>query len=102
SSRTRSSRARASSSRGYSITEPGTAPPMDAIYHNFFNIPIMLQYLPELIAGFWVTIWLSVLVVVTGLVLGLALAVVRAFQFKPVNALIVILVDVMRAIPPLV
>jgi His/Glu/Gln/Arg/opine family amino acid ABC transporter permease subunit len=41
-------------------------------------------------------------VVVTGLALGLALAVVRSFQFKPFNALIVFFVDMFRALPPLV
>lgn len=75
---------------------------MDALYHNFFNVPIMLRYLPELIAGFWITVELAAAIVVTGLALGLALAIVRAFQIRPLNVLIVVLVDVLRAIPPLV
>src|SRR5690606_21678362 len=68
----------------------------------FFNVPIMLRYLPELIAGFWITVELAAAIVVTGLALGLALAIVRAFQIRPLNVLIVVLVDVLRAIPPLV
>ena len=75
---------------------------MDALLHNFFNVPVMRQYLPELISGFWVTIELALAIVTTGLALGLALAVVRSFQLRLVNLLIVVLVDVLRAIPPLV
>src|SRR4051812_40206767 len=53
-------------------------------------------------AGFVVPVKLAVVIVVTGLALGLVLAVVRAFQVKPVNALIVVFVDLARALPPLV
>ena len=41
-------------------------------------------------------------IVATGLVVGLVLAVLRTFRFRPVNLLIVLAVDVLRAIPPLV
>src|SRR5207249_3021524 len=41
-------------------------------------------------------------VVVTGLLLGLLLAVIRSFQLKLLNALIVVFVDMFRALPPLV
>jgi polar amino acid transport system permease protein len=43
-----------------------------------------------------------VVVVITGILLGLALAVVRAFRVLAINALIVVFVDVFRALPPLV
>jgi polar amino acid transport system permease protein len=49
-----------------------------------------------------VTIEIAAAVVVTGILLGLALAVVRAFRVLAINALIVVLVDVFRALPPLV
>src|ERR1700751_2031891 len=49
-----------------------------------------------------VTIEVAVLVVVTGIALGLLLAVVRSFRFPPINALIVARVDLFRALPPLV
>ena len=39
---------------------------------------------------------------ITGIALGLALAVMRAWRLKPVNALIVVFVDAFRALPPLV
>lgn len=62
----------------------------------------MARYLPQIVAGFWVTLKLGGAVIVTGLILGLVLSIVRAYQIKAVNVLIVILVDVFRAVPPLV
>lgn len=75
---------------------------MEQFAHNFFNVPIMLQYLPEMLKGLVVTLELAALVVVTGLSTGLLLALGRSFQFKPANFLIVVLVDICRALPPLV
>jgi len=49
-----------------------------------------------------VTIEIAAAVVVAGILFGLALAIVRAFRVLAVNALIVVFVDVFRALPPLV
>jgi polar amino acid transport system permease protein len=68
----------------------------------FFKPNLIAQYLPSILQGMVVTIEIAVAVVVTGLLLGLALAVVRAFRVLPLNALIVVFVDVLRALPPLV
>ena len=75
---------------------------MDRIAENFFDLEVMARYLPSIIDGVWVTIHLAVLVVLSGLALGFVLAVVRAFQIRPVNWLIVLVVDVFRALPPIV
>ena len=75
---------------------------MNRIAENFFDLDVMAKYLPSIIDGVWVTIHLAVLVVLSGIVLGFALAVVRAFQIRAVNALIVLVVDVFRALPPIV
>ena len=75
---------------------------MNRIAENFFDVEVMAKYLPSIIDGVWVTIHLAVLIVLSGLVLGFALAVVRAFQIRPVNWLIVLVVDVFRALPPIV
>jgi len=75
---------------------------MDTIAENFFNLEVARRYLPDIISGFWVTIELALAVVLAGLTLGLALAVIRAFQIRPINLLIVLIVDVFRAVPPLV
>jgi polar amino acid transport system permease protein len=75
---------------------------MDAIIKNFFDVEVMARYLPWIIDGVWVTLELAAVVAVSGLALGLALAVIRAFQVRVINLLIVVLVDVFRALPPIV
>ena len=75
---------------------------MDRIAENFFDLEVMARYLPSIIDGVFVTIHLAVLIVLSGLALGFVLAVVRAFQIRPVNWLIVLVVDVFRALPPIV
>ena len=75
---------------------------MNAFLDAFFKPNLIAQYLPSILKGVVTTIEIALAVVVTGLALGLALAVVRSFQIKPLNALIVILVDIFRALPPLV
>ncbi len=68
----------------------------------FFNREVMAEYLPSIIEGFFVTVQLAAMVVVTGLVAGLLLALLRSFRWRVANFLIVVFVDVMRALPPLV
>src|SRR3954451_10698646 len=75
---------------------------MDAFLETFFKPNLIAQYLPLILKGVVTTIEIAVAVVVAGLALGLLLAVIRAFQVNPVNALIVIFVDMFRALPPLV
>lgn len=75
---------------------------MDRIAENFFDLAVMAKYLPSIIDGVWVTVHLAVLIVLSGLALGFVLAVVRAFQIRPVNWLIVLVADVFRALPPIV
>jgi polar amino acid transport system permease protein len=68
----------------------------------FFNTKIMLQALPDILAGMVVTIEIALLVVVTGLACGLALALIRSLAIRPLNWLIIFTVDLFRALPPLV
>ena len=75
---------------------------MKSLAENFFDLEVMAKYLPSIIDGFFVTIHLAALIVVSGLVLGLILAVIRSFQVRPVNWLIILVVDVFRALPPIV
>jgi polar amino acid transport system permease protein len=69
---------------------------------SFFNPQIMRQVLPSIIDGMLITVALSILVILSGTALGLGLATVRTLQNKPANLLIIFVVDVFRAIPPLV
>jgi polar amino acid transport system permease protein len=68
----------------------------------FFKREVISQYFPSIMQGMLVTIEIALAVVVTGLALGLALAVLRAWRILPLNALIVAFVDMFRALPPLV
>ena len=68
----------------------------------FFNPGLIERYLPDIAKGMAVTIEIAAAVVVTGILLGLVLAIARSFRVLPVSALIVLFVDVFRALPPLV
>jgi polar amino acid transport system permease protein len=74
----------------------------DRFVQTFFNMDVMAKYLPAIVDGFFLTIRLAVLVILSGIALGLALAVIRAFGVRPLNWLIVFIVDLFRALPPLV
>ncbi|MBU6189049.1 MAG: amino acid ABC transporter permease [Betaproteobacteria bacterium] len=75
---------------------------MTGLIDTFFNLQVMLQYLPKVLEGMGVTILLALAVVASGLALGLALGVLRSLQIRMLNALIVLFADVFRAVPPLV
>jgi polar amino acid transport system permease protein len=68
----------------------------------FFNAKVMVKYWPDIAYGMLVTVELAVLVVVTGLAAGLFLALIRSLAIRPLNWLIVFVVDLFRALPPLV
>jgi polar amino acid transport system permease protein len=68
----------------------------------FFNAKVMAKYLPDIAHGMVVTIELAALVIAAGLLAGLALALLRSLGFKPLNLLIIFVVDLFRALPPLV
>jgi polar amino acid transport system permease protein len=75
---------------------------MRGLGDTFFNLPVIEKYLPALLSGFRVTLALAGAVVTLGILLGLALAMVRAFRFRVVNWLIVAFVDLFRTLPQLV
>jgi len=68
----------------------------------FFKWELLKRYLPAILDGMVVTIEIAAAVVITGILLGLVLAIVRTFRIVPLSALIVIFVDILRALPPLV
>ena len=74
----------------------------DRFLDSFFNARVAAQYLPKIVEGFWLTIGLALLIVATGLAAGLLLAVLRSLGIRPLNWLIVFVVDLFRALPPLV
>ena len=68
----------------------------------FFKWELIERYFPAIMAGMAVTIEIAAAVVLTGISLGLLLAMVRSFRLLPVSALIVLFADIFRALPPLV
>ena len=66
---------------------------MNAFLEAFFKPNLIEQYLPSILKGVVVTIEIALAVVICGLALGLMLAVIRSFQVKVANALIVVFVD---------
>ena len=74
----------------------------DRFVETFFNGKVMLKYLPDILSGVVVTIELAVLVVISGILAGLALALLRSLAIRPLNWLIIFVVDLFRSLPPLV
>jgi polar amino acid transport system permease protein len=68
----------------------------------FLNWEVMAQYAPKIVEGFFVTVHLAAVVVVTGIAVGLLLAVTRTLRLRLLNFFIILAVDVLRALPPLV
>lgn len=74
----------------------------DRFTDTFFNTAVMAKYLPTIVDGFILTVRLAILVIISGIALGLFLAVIRAIGIRPLNWLIIFVVDLFRALPPLV
>jgi polar amino acid transport system permease protein len=74
----------------------------DRFLDTFFKAELIRRYLPDILSGTLLTLQIALAVVMTGLVLGFALAMVRSYRIAPLNALILVFVDVFRALPPLV
>jgi polar amino acid transport system permease protein len=74
----------------------------DRFAETFFNARVLAKYWPDILSGLLVTIELAALVIVTGLIAGLALALLRALGLRVLNWAIIFVVDVFRALPPLV
>ncbi len=86
---------------------------MDRFLFTFFNGEVMWEYLPKILSGMWVTTYLAAFVIITGLALGLVLALLRStlsqkmpaplsWLAEAVRLLIIFFVDLMRSVPPLV
>jgi polar amino acid transport system permease protein len=68
----------------------------------FFKAELIAATLPKIVSGMGMTLMIAGLVVLTGILLGLALAALRSYRIAPVNVAIVIFADICRALPPLV
>jgi polar amino acid transport system permease protein len=68
----------------------------------FFRADLIFSSLPLIGKGMLITIEIALAVIVTGFAMGFALAIVRAYGVRWINAVIIVFVDVLRALPPLV
>lgn len=76
---------------------------MDALLENFFNIAVFREVLPFLLQGLLTTLGLSALVIPTGLLGGLCVALIATqSQSRIIRLLVAAYVDLFRALPPIV
>lgn len=75
---------------------------MDALLQQFFNLDIMRQALPIVLAGLGQTLLICLIVIPLGLAGGLAVALVSLSRHRAVRWPAIALIDFFRAIPPLV
>ena len=75
---------------------------MQALAEQFFNLTIMQQALPLILAGLWQTVVICLVVVPLGLAGGLIVAVISLSRVRAVRWAAVAAIDFFRAIPPLV
>ncbi len=75
---------------------------MNEFFYYYFNLSVIQRYWPAMLKGFVLTIEVALLVILIGIPVGLLLAVVRTYNIKPLNWLIIFLVDLLRTLPLLV
>jgi len=68
----------------------------------FFRPDLIREYSGAIGHGIVITCEIAFLVVITGIVTGLFMAIIRAYNIKLLNILIIISVDILRSLPPLV
>ncbi len=72
------------------------------IVDTFLNAEVMARSWPMLLKGLWITLQLGVSSIISGLVLGLVLALTRLYALTPVRLLARAYIDIFRSIPLLV
>ncbi|UFN48497.1 amino acid ABC transporter permease [Roseomonas sp. OT10] len=75
---------------------------LEGFLFSFFNLEVMARYWPAVAQGFLLTVILAGLIIVTGLVSGVLLACLRSLGIRPLNWTLIVVVDLFRALPPLV
>ncbi|MFI4986472.1 MAG: amino acid ABC transporter permease [Alphaproteobacteria bacterium] len=75
---------------------------MQKLLYYYFNAEVAERYIGPLMQGFWLTLEMALLIILLGLALGVLLALLRAFQIRPLGWLIIFFSDLFRALPPLV
>ena len=68
----------------------------------FFRADLIWRYWPDILVAMLVTVEIAICVVITGITMGIGLALLRTRGWRPVNFFIIVFSDVNRALPPLV
>ncbi len=84
------------------VNVPPAMSTLERFLFSFFNPEIAGRYWKAIAEGMLLTTWLGITVIITGLVVGLTLAMARAQHVKPLNFCIIVFADAFRALPPLV
>ena len=75
---------------------------MEAIVQQFFNLDIMGRALPLVLTGLWSTLLICLVVIPLGLLGGVLVAAASLSPRAPLRRAVKLLVDLFRALPPLV
>jgi polar amino acid transport system permease protein len=75
---------------------------MEAIVQQFFNVEIMAKALPLVLTGLWTTLLICIVVIPIGLVGGVLVAATSLSPRATLRRVVKLLVDLFRALPPLV
>jgi polar amino acid transport system permease protein len=75
---------------------------MDAVIQQFFDLGIMASALPLVLRGLGMTLTVCAVVIPLGLAGGLLVALAMGARSRVVRALVAALIDLFRAVPPLV
>jgi len=72
------------------------------LFDTFFNTEVMRSSLPALIRGLMNTLLLSVMSIISGIAVGLAVSLLRLYAPRIVRLLAIFYIDIFRALPMLV
>ena len=75
---------------------------MEAITQQFFNLAIMAKALPLVLTGLWTTLLICAVVIPIGLAGGVLVAATSLSSRAALRRMVRLLVDILRALPPLV
>jgi polar amino acid transport system permease protein len=75
---------------------------MDVLLQQFFNLDIMVKALPLVLQGLKTTLLICLIVIPMGLIGGVLVALASRSTVRALRVAVTLLVDLMRALPPLV
>ncbi|MBR3033859.1 MAG: ABC transporter permease subunit, partial [Firmicutes bacterium] len=62
-------------------------------------IKVWVKYYPVFLKGLWGTMWLAMVTLLAGTILGLIVAFLRMSKFKPASAVAAVYIQILRGTP---